>query len=126
MTGKMAGFKFDFENLKVYQKSLDFIDAVFKIYKNLSHEYKYSIGSNLIRAALSVSNNIAEGNDKGSNRERNRYLSISSGSTRECVSVLNILKRQNMIDTNVYLKLRNDAREITNMLQGLIKNNLKR
>jgi len=61
---------FDFENLKVYQKALDFIDKIFEIYKNLDQEYKYSVGNNLIRAGLSIANNIAEGNGKRSKKKR--------------------------------------------------------
>jgi len=62
-------FRFDFENLKVYQKALDFIDEVFKLLKNLPREYRFSIGDNLLRAAFSIGNNIAEGNDKASKKE---------------------------------------------------------
>lgn len=119
-TRNIEEFKFDFENLKVYQKSLDFIDRVFEIYRCLDQGYKISLGSNLLRAALSVANNIAEGNDKKSAREKCRYMTISSDSARECVSVINVLNRQDMIDSKVYQKLRNDVREITSMLRGLI------
>ncbi|MDD5423298.1 MAG: four helix bundle protein [Candidatus Omnitrophica bacterium] len=115
----MSDFEFDFEKLKVYQKSLDFIDEVFVIYKSLVQDYKFSIGSNLIRAALSIANNIAEGNDKYSSKERVRYFEISSDSARECVSVLNILKRQKLINDNKYFILRKNAREITSMIHGL-------
>ena len=41
-------------------------------------------------------------------------------SARECVSVLNVLKRQKLIDDEKYFELRNDGREITSMLYGLI------
>ena len=47
----MTEFKFDFEKLDVYQKSLDFIDDIFAIYKSWPQDYKITIGSNLVRAA---------------------------------------------------------------------------
>ena len=115
----MKDFQFDFERLGVYQKALNFIDNIFDIYKNLNQDYKIAIGSNLVRAVLSAANNLAEGNDKESIKERNRYFGISSDSTRECVSVLNVLKRQNLIEGEKFLKLRQDAREITIMIHGL-------
>jgi four helix bundle protein len=117
----VSEFEFDFERLTVYQKSLDFIDRTFEIYKTLSNDYKISIGSNWIRAALSVANNIAEGNDKSSPKDRSRFFGISSDSTRECVSVLNVLKRQKLINENDYKTLRQSAREITSMLRALRK-----
>ncbi|MBU1121705.1 MAG: four helix bundle protein [Candidatus Omnitrophota bacterium] len=116
----MEEFRFDFENLKVYQKTLVFIDKVFEIYKRLKIDYKYSIGNNFIRAALSIANNIAEGNGKKSKKEKNRYFDISSDSARECASVLNVLKRQNLIEEQCYLELRLAVREITSMLRGLL------
>ncbi|MBM3252051.1 MAG: four helix bundle protein [Candidatus Omnitrophica bacterium] len=53
-------------------------------------------------------------------KEKNRYFDTSSDSTRECVSVFNVLKRQNLVLDKVYKELREDAREITSMLRGLI------
>ncbi|MBI2870620.1 MAG: four helix bundle protein [Candidatus Omnitrophica bacterium] len=113
-------YQFDFENLKVYQKALGYIDRIFILLKALPTEYRYSIGDNLLRAAMSISNNIAEGNDKVSRKERTRYFRTSSDSTRECVSVMNVLMRQQLIDHEAYVTLRNDAREITSMLRALI------
>ncbi|MFC1807247.1 four helix bundle protein, partial [Candidatus Omnitrophota bacterium] len=74
----MKDFQFDFEKLKVYEKSLEFIDKIFKIYKILSQDYKISIGSNLVRAALSIANSIAEGNDKLSSKEHRRVRAQST------------------------------------------------
>jgi len=38
---------FDFEQLLVYQKSLEFIHEVLEIYKKLPVEFKHTIGDNL-------------------------------------------------------------------------------
>jgi four helix bundle protein len=117
----MQDFQFDFEKLKVYQRALDFIDKVFEVYRALVQEYKFSIGNNLIRACLSIANNLAEGNDKKSKKERKRYFGTASDSARECVSVFNVLMRQKMINVEIYSELRQDARQITSMIQGLIQ-----
>jgi four helix bundle protein len=113
-------FQFDFERLIVYQKALNFIDKIFEVYKKLPRDLKYPLGDNMIRAALSVANNIAEGNGKISKKEKNRYFGISLDSTRECISVLNVFKRQSLVDEEKYTELRRDGREITNMTHGLI------
>jgi len=116
----MEEFKFDFEKLNVYQKSLDFIDEVFLIVKTLPREYRYSLGDNLLRAGLSIANNLAEGNGKKSIKEKHRYFGTSLDSTRECVSVFNVLKRQELIKSDIYNKVRSDAKEITSMIWGLV------
>lgn len=112
--------EFDFEKLKVYQKSLDFIDKIFNIYRKLPQGFKYSIGSNLLRACLSIANNLAEGSGKKSMKDKLRYYSTSLDSTRECVSVFNVLKRQSLLEEGDYRDLRIEAKEITSMLFGLI------
>lgn len=114
-------FKFDFEKLKVYQKALDFIHEIFKIYKRLPREYKYTVGGNLVRAGVSIANNIAEGSGKKSKKEKSRYYSISLDSTRECISVFNVLLHEELLDKNSYLKMRIGGKEITNMFFGLIE-----
>lgn len=113
-------YSFDFEKLKVYQKALDFIDKIFEIYKNLPREYHHSLGDNLLRASLSIANNLAEGNGKKSKKEKQRYFSISLDSTRECISVFNVFKRQKLITDNKFLELRSDGKEITGMIYALI------
>lgn len=117
----MEEIKFDFENLNVYQKTLNFIDEIFKLIKNLPKEYRFSIGDNLLRAGLSIANNLAEGNDKDSDKERKRYFRTSCDSDRECVSVFIVLKRQGLIENDAYCKLKRDAGEITSMIRGLVK-----
>ncbi|MCX5633318.1 MAG: four helix bundle protein [Phycisphaerae bacterium] len=114
-------FKFDFEKLIVYQKALDFMHEIFKIYKKLPPEYKYTIGSNMVRAGASISNNIAEGSGKKSKKEKSRYYSISFDSTRECISVFNILLNEKLIDKDCYINMRFRGKEITNMLYRLIE-----
>jgi four helix bundle protein len=116
----MGEFKFDFENLNVYQKSLEFIDDIFKIVKSFPSEYRYSLGENLIRAGLSIANNLAEGNGKKSKKEKNRYFGTALDSARECASVFNVLKRQYLIKENEYNKVRSAAKEITSMIWGLL------
>ena len=114
-------FIFDFEKLKVYQKALDFLHEIFIIYKKLPNEFKFSLGTNLIRAGISISNNIAEGSGKKSKKEKARYYGTSLDSTRECISVFNVFLREGFLDKITYKKIRLDGKEITNMLFGLIK-----
>ena len=116
----MIAQEFDFEKLTVYQKALDFIHNIFEIYKKLPKDFQYTVGSNLVRAGISITNNLAEGSGKKFKKEKTRYYSTSLDSTRECISVFNVLLREKLIEENIYTQLRLDAREITAMLCGLI------
>jgi four helix bundle protein len=88
--------KFNFEELKVYQKSLAFINDVYKITKTFPHEEQYRLTSQFIRAANSIALNIADGSG-GTKAEFKNYLRISKRSTRECVVCITVAKQQNFI-----------------------------
>lgn len=57
----MENPKFKFEDLKVYQKALDFVDEVYQVTKSFPKEELYGLSSQYKRAAVSVPLNIAEG-----------------------------------------------------------------
>ena len=111
---------FDFEKLEVYQLALDFFDQLCAVCRNLPREVRYPLGDQLVRAALSISNNLAEGTGKQSKKEKARYYGTSIDSARECISMLNVLLRQQHIDRQRYGELRQTGQRITGMLHGLI------
>ena len=57
----MENIKFHFEELRAYQKSLDYIDSVYEITKKFPKEERYGLTSQFIRATASIALNIAEG-----------------------------------------------------------------
>lgn len=113
-------FQFDFEKLEVYKLALEFLSKLFKIYRNLPKDLQYSLGSNLIRAGISISNNLAEGSGKRSKRHKLSYYDISLDSARECISMNNVLLREKLINKETYRQIRLEGRRITSMIVGLI------
>jgi len=116
----MNDAKFDFESLSVYQKSLDFIDSVYKISSSFPDYEKYGLKSQFTRAANSIALNIAEGYGE-SNNLFSRYLKISKGSVRECVVCTSISLRREYISAQIHNNLRADLFELSKMLMGLQK-----
>ncbi len=80
----MQEVKFNFEDLIVYQKSLDFVDLVYDTCDKFPKMETYILVSQYIRAANSIALNISEGAG-ASDAQFNRYLQIALDSTRECV-----------------------------------------
>lgn len=114
-------FEFDFERLKVYQFSLKFFRKILKITKTLPRDLQFSLGDQIRRAALSICNNIAEGSGKESKKEKIYFYNTSLHSARECIPMITILFEEEIIGKEKYNGLRNDCREITSMLTGLIR-----
>jgi len=113
-------YTFDFERLKVYEMGLDFIQKIFKITKDLPRDYQFSVGDQLRRAALSIANNIAEGSGKLSKKEKAQFYRTSLNSARECIPMLTILDKEEIISEADYSSLREGCIYICNMLGKLI------
>jgi four helix bundle protein len=90
----MNNDKFDFENLKVYQKALEYIDFIYKITRDFPKTEILSLTDQFKRASISICLNIAEGSG-GSKVEFNRFLKIARRSIRECIAITEISYRQN-------------------------------
>jgi four helix bundle protein len=110
---------FDFEKLKVYQKTLDFVDHVYKIVENFPEQEKYDLTRQFKRAAYSIALNIGEGS-AGSRKEFINFLTISIRSLRECIVCATIARRQKYIDESIEIEVRKKLTEISKMLSGLL------
>lgn len=58
-----SGFK-TFEDLEVYKSAREFRKAMYAVTRRLPDFEKYDLGSQIRRAALSLTNNIAEGHGR--------------------------------------------------------------
>ena len=116
--------RFDFENLKVYQKVLEYVDFVYEITKDFPKIEVFSLTDQFKRASISICLNIAEGSG-GSKTEFNRFLKIARRSIRECVSITEISFRQKFIEEKFKQRSRSFCAELSKMINGLIKS-LKR
>ena len=116
----MSEDKFDFENLKVYQRALEYVGFVYKITKKFPKEELFSLTDQFRRAAASICLNIAEGSG-GSKPEFNQYLKIARRSTRECIAISEISYRQSYFDEETKKQSRMFCMEISKMLSGLMK-----
>lgn len=52
---------FKFQTLNVWKKAINYVDELMSIADVLPQKYQFSVGEQLRRAALSITNNIAEG-----------------------------------------------------------------
>jgi len=104
---------FAFEDLLVWQKSIDFAEAVIKTIDQFEAPRKhYRIIEQLEAASISVSSNIAEGKGRFSKKEFTHYLYIARGSLFETVSLLILIRRLTWISEEKLLELKLSGEEI--------------
>jgi len=111
-----------FEEMEVYQKALSFGAKVYKLtLSNQQINRDFGLKDQLQRAALSISNNIAEGFERETKKELIRFLYFSKGSAGECRNMLNFLKLLEYINEENFYDHRNDVMEISKQLGNYIK-----
>jgi len=91
----MADFRF--EDLEIWQEAIALSNELFDIAQVAEEKRKYRFAEQLNGAALSITNNIAEGSGSYSNKEFARFLSIARKSLFECVNILHVYEMRNII-----------------------------
>lgn len=82
-----------FEDLPVWNLAIDLAVEVYQFSSDPAFHRRYSLKNQIERAAVSVSNNIAEGFERGTNRELLSFLYIARGSAGEVRSTLCLIER---------------------------------
>lgn len=111
---------FKFENLKIWQLSLELTDEVEFLAKSFSQHELYSLSSQIRRAANSVSLNIVEDSTGLTNKEFKRFLVIANRSALEVVGCLYLAKRRQYLSDELFSKLYNRVETLVKMIQALI------
>src|SRR5271163_2586893 len=108
-----------YQDLVVWQKSMDLVELTYKIVAKLPHNEQYGLTSQLRRAAVSVPANIAEGFGRWHAGEFLRFLLIANGSVKELETHLLIAVRLHFIQSNDIETSMQVAKEISKMIFSL-------
>lgn len=107
-----------FEDILAWQKAKEL--CLF-LYKQLGDNRDFKFRDQLLSATVSIMNNIAEGFDRGGNKEFSRFLVISKGSCGEVKSMLYLALELKYISEESFKKAYSLSVEISKMLTGFIR-----
>ncbi len=108
------------ENITVRKKAVILAKKIRNICKNTPSVSKdYNIIDQIQRAVVSIASNIAEGNDRETDKEFVRYLVIARGNCSELKTQILIIEEN--LDKKLFTTLLCEITEIHKMLNGLIK-----
>jgi len=110
---------FRFEKFEVWQESVGFADMIYACTREFPREEQFGLTSQMRRAAVSVSSNIAEGSSRLSDKEFARFVEIAYASLMEVVSQLFIAIRQTLVDQTQFDRIYSDAERIAKKLSSL-------
>ena len=116
----------DFRGLNVWRLSKDLAVDVGNLCDAEPLCRSRALSDQMQRSSVSIPSNIAEGNDRGSNKDAIRFLYIARGSLAELRTQLDIAEGRHKLTPANKLSLDQRCAEIGRMLGGLIKSRLKR
>ncbi len=115
--------KFRFQDLKIWQASIQIADELFDIADELEQKRLYRFAEQLRGAGMSAPNNIAEGSGSSSKKEFMQFLNIGRRSTYENANILILPQKRDLVSAE-YLaqildKLDHLCRQITKFQASL-------
>lgn len=106
-----------FEDIFACQKAQNLAVDVYSTFRDLKD---YGFRDQICRAAVSISNNIAEGFDRSSNADFSRFLCIAIASCSEVRSMVYLASRLDYISDEKKRKLLSQPQEISTIIRDLI------
>jgi len=107
-----------FEDIIAWQKSKELTLTLYKIFKS-SRDFQFK--DQILRASLSIMNNIAEGYERKGDKELAKFLFIAKGSCGEVRSMLYLARELSYISGSDFNRIYNLTLEISRILSGFMK-----
>lgn len=119
VTNNRESIVFRFEKLEVWNNAVDFAGLVYDATRPFPPDERFGLTSQMRRAAVSVSSNVAEGSSRVSDIDFARFIEIAYGSLMEVVSQSHVAKRQGFLAEAVFASMYQQSERLARMLSGL-------
>ncbi|MBI3884775.1 MAG: four helix bundle protein [Opitutae bacterium] len=113
--------KGSFKSLMVWQKAQSLAVEVYQLSKSQPFSREFALADQMRRAAISISSNIAEGDERDTDKDAVRFFYIAKGSAAELRTQLDLATKVGFLPDSDFQKLDQQSEEIARMLRGLIK-----
>jgi four helix bundle protein len=110
-----------FEDLEVYIIAREFRKKMYALARELPEYEKYNLANQIRRAAVSLTNCIAEEHGRFHYQENIQFLRQSRGSLQELIDNINVCADENYADLNRLSKLKEEGYALLKKLNGYIK-----
>src|SRR6202022_4629787 len=120
-TKNTAKYYQTFEDLEVYQVAREFRKSMCRVAKVLPQEEKFGLASQIRRAALSLTNNIAEGHGRFHFLEQIKFMLQARGSLEELMDDLNTCEDEEYLPLPEIEGLRQNAWRVHRLINGYIR-----
>jgi four helix bundle protein len=112
--------RFRLDDFELYQVAREYRKKIYRLAKQLPSEERFCLHPQMRRAALSISNNIAEGHGRWYYQDNIRFCLMSRGSVDETLDDLNTCLDENYGDSNFLLELKAEGYQLIKRINGYI------
>jgi four helix bundle protein len=110
-----------FEHLEVYQVAREFRKPMYGVAKRLPEEERFALASQIRRAAVSLTNNIAKGHGRFHFLEQIKFILQARGSLEELLDDLNVCEDELYLPVTEIAKLKEEAWRVHKLINGYIR-----
>ena len=110
-----------FEDLEVYQVAREFRKTMYGVARRLPDIEKFGLASQTRRAALSLTNNIAEGHGRFHYLEQIKFTLQSRGSLEELIDDLNTCDDEQYLPQQEVVSLKQEGWRVRQLIDGYIR-----
>jgi len=110
-----------FEDLEVYQLAREFRKTMYRVAKRLPDIEKFGLASQTRRAAVSLTNNIAEGHGRFHYLDQIKFTLQSRGSLEELIDDLNACEDEQYLPVEEIVSLKDEAWRLRQLIDGYIR-----
>lgn len=108
-----------YRDLAVWRQSMDLVESLYRLSAAFPRAEEYRLTSQLLRAAISIPANIAEGQRRGTRKDYAHFVGIARGSAAEVETLLLVAERVELAAAAQIEPLLRSADEISKMLYAL-------
>jgi four helix bundle protein len=110
-----------FEDLEVYKAAREFRISMYRVAKRLPDVEKFGLASQVRRAAVSLTNNLAEGHGRFHFLDQIKFTLISRGTLEELIDDLNICTDENYLPDPEIAALKASAWHVLKLINGYLR-----
>src|SRR5215813_3237440 len=110
-----------FEDLDVYKAARELRKKMYSVARRLPDAEKFGLVSQIRRAAVSLTNNIAEGHGRYHFADQVRFFLGSRGSLQELVDDINVCADENYLDPREIEISKSDAWRVLGLINGYLR-----
>ena len=117
--------QFRFQDLEIWRMAIEIADKILDVADKLEGKHLFKFAEQSRSAAMSISNNIAEGAGSFSKKEFSNFLNMGRRSAFECANILIILNKRNLLSKEKLTSFLNDLEHLCRKISSFRKTLLK-